>query len=161
MTDLMKLLLAPVLASALLLAGCGGGDSHDDHDGHEEHSEDDGHGHDSEDGDGHGTEHELGEIEIAGSVLHVSMGGEPGPNVTLHVDIEVESGPTPAAIRAWVGNESADGVAKGLAVSSNGDYHVDATCPAEISADTAFWIEVESADGAKNAIALPLEHREK
>lgn len=159
MTDLMKLLLAPVLASALLLTGCGDSDSHDDHD-HEEHSEDDGHGHGSEDGDnhGHGTGHELGEIEIAGSVLHVSIGGEPGPNVTLHIDIEVESGPTPAAIRAWVGDESATGSVKARAMGSDGDYHADATCPAEMSEDAALWIEVESADGTRTAGLMSLEH---
>ena len=55
MTDYMKLLLAPVLASAFVLTGCGGGDSHDDHDHdeHEEHTEGDGHDHGGEEGDDH------------------------------------------------------------------------------------------------------------
>ena len=165
MTDFMKLLLAPVLASALLLTGCGGGDSHDDHDhdDHEEHTEDDGHDHDGEEGDDHGhdTGHELGEIEIAGSVLHVSVGGEPGPNVILHIDIEVESGPMPAAIRAWVGNESATGSVKGKAFGSDGDYHADVACPAELSEDAALWIEIESADATRTAGSLPLEHHDE
>ena len=156
MTDYMKLLLAPVLASALLLTGCGDSDSHDDHDDHEEHTEHDDHS--DEDGDDHGTDHGLGEIEIAGSVLEVSVGGEPGPNVTLHIDIELKSGPTPTAIRAWVGNESADGVAKGLAAGSDGDYHADATCPAALPENAALWIEIESADGTRTVGSLPLEH---
>ena len=159
MTDLMKLLLAPVLASALLLTGCGGGEDsevvvdHSPPSGGHDHSDEDG----DEDGDDHGTEHGLGEIEIGGSVLHVSVGGEPGPNVTLHIDIEVESGPTPAAIRAWVGNESATGSVKGKAFGSDGDYHADATCPAELPEDAALWIEIESADGTRTAGSLPLK----
>ena len=160
MTDFMKLLLAPALASTLMLSGCGGGDSHDDH-GHEEHSEDDGHDHGQEGGGEHGAEHELGEIEIAGSTLHVSLGGEPGPNVTLHIDIELKSGPTPAAIRAWVGNEAGTGSVKGKAMGSDGDYHADATCPAELNKDAALWIEVESADGTRTAGSLPLEHHDE
>ncbi|MEM6259830.1 MAG: hypothetical protein AAGI37_16260 [Planctomycetota bacterium] len=165
MTDYMKLLLAPVLASAFLLTGCGGGDSHDDHDhdqdNHKEHAEHDGHGHEDGDEHGHGTESELGEIEIAGSVLHVSVGGEPGPNVTLHIDIEVESGPTPAAIRAWIGNESATGSVKGKAFGSDGDYHADITCPAELTEDAALWIEIESADGTRTVGSLPLVHHDE
>ncbi len=156
MTTLMKLLIAPVLASALLITGCGGDDSHDDH-GHNEHREDDGDGHRNDDG----TEHVLGEIEIAGSVIEVAIGGEPGPNVTLHIDIELKSGPTPAAIRAWVGNESADGVAKGLAAGSDGDYHADATCPAELAEGAALWIEIESADGIRTAGSFPLGHHDE
>ena len=155
MTDLMKLLLAPVLASALLLTGCGDGDSHDDHDDHEEYTEHDGHS--DEYGHDHGTEHALGEIEIAGSVLEVSVGGEPGPNVTLHIDIELKSGPTPNAIRAWFGDESATGSIKAKAIGSDGDYHADATYPAELPEDAALWIEIESADGTRTAGSLPLE----
>ncbi|MEM1098578.1 MAG: hypothetical protein AAGH92_07305 [Planctomycetota bacterium] len=160
MTETIKLLLAPALATSLLLSGCGGGDSHDDY-GNETHTEGDGHDHSNTDSDDHSTEHGLGEIEIAGSVLQVSVGGEPGPNVILHIDIEVESGPTPATIRAWVGNESADGVAKGKAHGSNGDYHVDATCPAELAEDASLWIEVESADGTRATGSLPLEDHDE
>lgn len=155
MTDLKYLLLIPMIAGSLALSGCGGGDGHDN-DSHEEHSEGDGHVHGSEGGDQHGIEYALGDLEIAGSVLGVSIGGEPGPNVSLHIDIELKSGPTPAAIRAWVGNESATGSVKGKAVGSNGDYHADAMCPAELTQDTALWIEVESADGTRAAKSLAL-----
>jgi hypothetical protein len=159
MTDLKNLLLIPMIAGSLLLTGCGG-DGHDDHD-HEEHSEGDGHDHAEKDEHDHGDGEVLGEIEIAGSVFDVSASGEPGPNVTLHIDIELESGPTPAAIRAWVGNESATGSIKSKAIGSDGDYHIDATCPAELAEDAALWIEVESADGTKTAASLPLEHHDE
>ena len=160
MTDPLKLMLVPVFAIALMLTGCG--DSHEGHDhGNEAHAEGDGHDHGAESGDTHGTEHELGAIEVAGSILHVSVGGEPSPNVTLHLDIELKSGPTPVAIRVWVGNETAAGSIKGKAIGSDGDYHADATCPAELTDDAALWIEIESADGTRTTGSLPLEHHEE
>jgi hypothetical protein len=160
MTDLKKLLLIPMIAGSLTLTGCGSGDGHDEH-GHDDHDHEEHSEGGDEHGTEHGTEHGLGELTIAGSVLDVSVGGEPGPNVRLHIDIELESGPTPAAIRVWVGNESATGSVKGKAMGSNGDYHADATCPAELSEDAALWIEVESADGTKTAASLALEHHEE
>ena len=161
MTDLMKLLLVPVLASALLLTGCGDGDTPDKHEQHEEHSENDGHNHVSEGEDEHGSEHGLGEIEIARTVLEVAVGGEPEPNATLHIDLEHKSGPMPAAVRVWVGDESATGSIKGKASGSHGDYHADATCPAELQEAAALWIELESADGTRTAGSLPLEHHDE
>lgn len=41
-------------------------------------------------------------------------------------------------------------------MGSNGDYHADATYPTELPQDAILWIEVESADGARNAKSLAL-----
>ncbi|MFK7788472.1 MAG: hypothetical protein AB8C95_03120 [Phycisphaeraceae bacterium] len=163
MTKLMNLLFAPALASALLLAGCGSGASdhdhdHDhDHDDHEAHSEDGGYGHSHDSANEHG----LGEIKIADSVFDVTLGGEPSPNAAIHIDLEIKSGPTPAAIRVWVGDLSATGSVKGKAIGANGDYHADVTCPAELAQDAAIWIEVESADGTRTAGSLAIDHDHK
>lgn len=159
MTDLKKLLLIPMIAGSLALTGCGGGDDHDDHDDHdhEEHSEGDGHDHDKEGGDEHGAEHGLGEITIAGSVLEVAVGGEPEPNATLHIDLELKSGPKPSAIRVWVSDDSGKVLtSKGKAMGS-GDYHADATCPAELPDNAMLWIEVEPAQGEREAKPLSLK----
>ncbi|MFN3167305.1 MAG: hypothetical protein ACE37H_09610 [Phycisphaeraceae bacterium] len=159
MTDLKKLLLIPMIAGSLALTGCGGGDDHDDHDDHdhEEHSEGDGHDHDKEGGDEHGAEHGLGEITIAGSVLEVAVGGEPEPNATLHIDLELKSGPKPSAIRVWVSDDSGKVLtSKGKAMGS-GDYHADATCPAELPDNAMLWIEVEPAQGEREAKPLALK----
>lgn len=154
MPHLIKLLLGPALASTLLLAGCEGSDTHGDHP--HSHSEGGGHGDDEQRGDGHGAEIDLGEVTIAGSVLHVAIGGEPEPGVTLHLHLELKDGPTPAAVRVWVGDESATGSIKGKAVASHGKYHVDAACPAELSDDALLWIEVETDRGEREAKSLPL-----
>ena len=149
--NLMKLLLVPALTSVLLLTGCGGGDTSDEH---EQHSENDGHNHVSEGEDEHGSEHELGKIEIARTVLEVTVGGEIEPNAMLHIDLEHKRGPMPAVIRVWVGDESATGSIKGKASGNDGDYHADAICPAELEEADALWIELESADGTRTADSL-------
>lgn len=159
MTDLMNYLLAPVLVSSLLLAGCEGGDPHGDHDhdheGHD-HADHDGHDHGNEGDDEPGADTSLGEVEIAGSVLHVAVGAEPAPNVTLHLHLELKSGPAPAAVRVWVGDESASGAVKGKATGSDGKYHADAVCPAELADDALLWIEVERDSGEREAKSLQL-----
>lgn len=153
MNDLMKLLLAPVIAGTLILSGCGSETTPTETD---QHSDDDGHDHANEVKDSHDSDHDLGEIEVAGVVLKVSLGGEPKPNATLHLDLEHQGGPTPVAIRVWIGNETATGSIKGRASGSGGDYHADAVCPAELKQDDALWVEVESADGTRAAVPLPI-----
>ncbi|MBB6428842.1 hypothetical protein [Algisphaera agarilytica] len=157
MTILMKLLLAPALTGTFLLTGCG--ESHDDHDhDHEQHSEVDDHANEVK--DEHDADHGLGQIEIAGLVLEVSVGGEPGPNVTLHLDIEVKGEPTPEAIRAWIGDESATGSVKSKAFGSGGDYHADVTCPADFDEGGILWIECENSEGVRITGQLSLEQKD-
>jgi hypothetical protein len=159
MIELKKLLLIPMIAGSFALTGCGGGEDDHDHEGHgdTEHSDNDGHDHgDEDDGHGHGAEHGLGELTIAGSVLDVSVGGEPEPNATLHIDIKLESGPTPAAIRVWVSDDSGKVLTSKGKASGSGDYHADATCPAELPDNAMLWIEVEPAEGDREAKSLSL-----
>ncbi len=164
MTHLNKLLLIPIVAGSLVLTGCGGGEAPNGHEGHdhEKHLESGGHDDDDKRGsDEHGAEQQLSKVTIGGSVFDVSLGGEPRPNVTLHIDIKLESGPSPAAIRVWVGNESATGSVKGKAVGSKGDYHADAACPPDFDDDDALWIEVESTDGTRTTESMALKHHDK
>lgn len=163
MIDLKELLLIPIIVGSLALTGCGGGEDDHDHEGHgdTEHSENDGHDHGGEGGDEHAAEHGLGELTIAGSVLDVAVGGEPGPNANLHIDLVLESGPKPAAIRVWVSDDSGKVLtSKGKAMGS-GDYHADATCPAELPDNIMLWIEVESTDGTRESKSLSLSHEDE
>ena len=170
MTDLAKLILASAVAGALALGGCGsdsdsphGDHDHSDHDhadhADHDHAED---GHDDHDHaeDGHeepGSERELGDVTIAGTSFSVKMGGELAPSAVMHLHIERNEGPEPAAIRVWIGDESAVGSLKGKASGGGeGAYHADAEAPAELSPDAALWIEVESVDGERSVGSLAL-----
>lgn len=173
MNDLTKLLLASTIAGTLALGGCGSEsgtpetDSHADHDDHEghdhaegEHDDDDdhaGHNHGEDGHDDHAAEHDLGSVTIAGTTLSVSMGGEIKPSAVLHLDIARTDGPEPAAIRVWIGDRSATGALKGKAMGSGGDYHADAEVPAELKPDAALWIELETADGRREAGSISIE----
>jgi outer membrane murein-binding lipoprotein Lpp len=162
MTDLAKLILASAVAGAFALGGCGNesgtteaapdvGDetqSPNDHEGHD---------HDEGEHDAHAAERELGEVIISGTTFRVRMGGELEPTATLHLDIQVVEGPEPAAIRVWIGDESAVGSLKGKASGGGeGAYHADAEAPAELSPDAALWIEVESVDGERSVGSVAL-----
>ncbi len=164
MTDLTKLFLVSLAAASLSLFGCGNSSSpseshdHADHGDHEGHDHD-GQGHEDHDhgNDDHGAERDLGSVTIAGTTLRISMSGEIEPSATLHLDIKRTDGPEPTAIRVWIGDEAATGALKSKAMSSSGDYHTDAEFPANVSLPTSLWIEVEAADGTREAGSVPID----
>lgn len=131
-------------------------DPHDDHDHApgETHSDDDGHGHEDEHDHGHDDEHDggkhsLGSVTIGGTTLEVTVGGDPHPNETLHVDLLHSSGTVPDSIRVWFGEQSGIGSLKGKGEGSDGRYHADAEVPGKVTAAMRLWIEVEA--GGKRA----------
>ncbi len=159
MNDLTKLILASTLAAALSIAGCGNESTPHDATAH---SEDDGHTHAAPepaepDQDGHGAMRSLGSVVIAGTSLDISAGGAPTPNTLMHVNIEHDDGPAPAAVRLWIGNEAGDGSVRSKADATGGDFHGHVEVPAELDADAALWIEIESATGERlhGSVALP------
>ena len=121
------------------------GESHSDHDCNEhldhEHS-------------GGGTA--LGPITIGETTLEVTVGGEPHPNETLHVDLLHTSGPLPSSVRVWFGDQSGVGSMKGKGIGSNGKYHADAEVPDPVTATMQLWVEVEN-DGDRSAGSLTVE----
>ena len=155
MIDLAKLFLAPVLASAIVLTGCGGDASHD-HDGHDHMDHRDGNSHDHNHKGADTAEHTLGEVDINGTVLVVSLDHEPTANAAMHIHLTHQGGPTLAAIRIWIGDAAATGIAKSKASGSGSTYHADVTCPARLTQDTLLWIEAESTDGSRSAKSLAL-----
>jgi len=78
------------------------------------------------------------------------------PDAEVHLDIDHEAGPAPAAVRLWIGVESGKGSLRAKADGGDGRFHGHVEAPAKIGADTALWIEVEDADGNRTAGSLPL-----
>ncbi len=151
MNCLTKLIIPSTLAAALSIAGCGGESTPHDSTAH---SEGDGHNHAAPDQaeaveDGHGAMRPLGSVVIAGTSLEVSASGAPTPNTLMHVNIEYRDGPAPVAVRLWIGNEAGDESVRSRATGTGSVLHGHVEVPAEIDADAALWIEVETASGER------------
>lgn len=159
--------IAIVLLVALTgILGCSKDGKTDAHDGHdhapgESHSEDDGHAHSEDDGHDHehddeGEKHALGNVNIGGTTLEVTVGGDPHPKETLHVDLVHSAGPIPASVRVWFGEKSGIGSLKGKGEGKNGRYHADAEVPDKVSPSMRLWIEVDIR-GKKSSGSLAVE----
>jgi hypothetical protein len=72
------------------------------------------------------------------------------------VDIVQTAGPTPAAVRLWIGEKSGAGSLKTKASGHDNHFHGRAEVPSQIPAGAALWIEVESASGERTSASLPL-----
>ncbi|XOV74657.1 MAG: hypothetical protein ACFHWZ_14270 [Phycisphaerales bacterium] len=122
MNDLIKMLAVAGTAIALSvsLPGCGesseskSAGTHSADDGHDHAGDGDDHeGHDHAEGEhgehddhDHGEMRSLGSVTIAGTTLAVSVSSDIKPSSEVHLDLEVESGPIPAAVRFWIGDEA-------------------------------------------------------
>jgi hypothetical protein len=172
MNDLTKKLAlsAAALAMSLSLPGCGdspsspSGEAHSANDGHDHSTGSDSHdGHDHADGEhdehddhGHGDMRSLGSVTIGGTTMAVSVSSGIGPDTQVHLDLEVESGPIPAAVRFWIGDEAATGAPKARADAHGDHFHAHAEAPSNLEG-AALWIEVETDDGTRTAVSLPLQ----
>lgn len=128
----------------------------DDHDHDDEHA---GHDHEEEMLGGHmheGEEHHLGTIMVGGAELEVTMIGEAEPNAEVHIDIVQTGGERPAAVRLWIGDSTGRGSLKSKADGHDNHFHGHTEAPAEITAETELWIEVETASGDRAGRSLPL-----
>lgn len=123
----------------------------DDHAGHDHAAGDDDHG-----GHDHGAEHALGAVTIGGATLEVTISGAIEPNGEVHADIVQTGGPTPAAVRLWIGEKSGAGSLKSKADGHDNHFHGHAEVPSPVPAGAALWIEVESASGVRTSGSLPL-----
>ncbi len=163
-------LFCAALALALMLPACGKTDSasnsgdaagessshghshdaaaaHDDH-AHDDHADDD-HAHDAE-------PRPLGAITIAGVTLDVTITGDLAPGAELHFEAARTSRPAPAALRVWIGAESAAGSTKIKADAHDDHYHAHLPAPAQITPETTLWLEIQSASGERTAASMPL-----
>jgi hypothetical protein len=172
MNDLIKSVAVAGTAIALFvsLPGCGesshseSAETHSADDGHDhagEGGEHEGHDHaegehDEHDDHDHGEMRSLGSVTIVGTKLAVSVSSDIKPSSEVHLDLEVESGPIPAAVRFWIGDESGTGALKSKADAHDNHFHGHTEAPATL-AGASLWIEVETASGERQAAAVPLE----
>lgn len=172
MNDLIKMLAVAGTAIALSvsLPGCGessesksakmhsADDGHDhagdgdDHEGHD-HAEGEHGEHDDHD---HGEMRSLGSVTIAGTTLAVSVSSDIKPSSEVHLDLEVESGPIPAAVRFWIGDEAGTGALKSKADAHDDHFHGQTEALATM-AGASLWIEIETASGERQTAAVSLE----
>lgn len=157
----MKKLLI-VLAAAAMLAGCDSipADNPAGSSATAEHHEGDGHdhGHDHDHGHGHehGEHHELGTSTAAGVSFEALQIGHPANGEQAVEVVLTEGSPAPKAIRAWVGNEAAEGSMKTRAEGSGPAYEMHLELPDPLPAGAQIWFEVEAADGSREAKAFDL-----
>ena len=155
-----RILIVPVFAIGLSLAGCGGsgnsGDagtdgpttSKDTDTGHEGHA----HG----DADGHGHDHDeasLGTATIGDMQVECWQGhGVLAAGAESHLVLKLPHNDQGATVvRAWLGTEDRlkAMVGKGEYAPSHDDYDIHAEAPSPLAADTMWWIEVTKPDGTK------------
>lgn len=120
-----------------------------------EHKDGDGHDHKDE-GHSHGPVTELGE-QTAGAfkVTAKREGGvTAGKEATFNVTV---SGGTPAAVRVWVGVESAEGSTKTKADKEGDHFHAHADAPSPLPAGSKLWVEVENDKGEKSVASFDLK----
>lgn len=128
--------------------------AHDDHDGHDHGTG----GAAAEVDDHHEPEaRSLGKIEISGVSLDVSVAGELVPGGKAHIEIRRISGPAPAALRFWIGDEAATGAVKVKADSHDDHFHGESAVPATVGGASSLWIEVELSDGTRHRGQLALK----
>ncbi|MAY73171.1 MAG: hypothetical protein KDA29_06325 [Phycisphaerales bacterium] len=169
MNDLFKILAAAstTVALSISLPGCGesseskSAETHTADDGHDHAGDGDDHeGHDHAEGEhddhDHGEMRSLGSVTIAGTKLAVSVSSDIRPSSEVHLDLEVESGPIPATVRFWIGDEAGTGALKSKADAHDDHFHGQTESPSTMDG-ASLWIEIESVNGNRTVGSMPLE----
>ncbi len=169
MNDLFKILAAAstTVALSISLPGCGesseskSAETHTADDGHDHAGDGDDHeGHDHAEGEhddhDHGEMRSLGSVTIAGTKLAVSVSSDIRPSSEVHLDLEVESGPSPATVRFWIGDEAGTGALKSKADAHDDHFHGQTESPSTMDG-ASLWIEIESVNGNRTVGSMPLE----
>lgn len=164
MNDLIKMIAAASTATAVATAFSGCGESSESKSAGT-HSLDHGHAHTGEGDDHEGHDHaegkpgemrSLGSVTIAGTILAVSVSSDIRPSSEVLLELEVESGPIPAAVRFWVGDEAGTGALKSKTDAHEDHFHGQTEAPETVDG-ASLWIEVETASGERQAVAVPLQ----
>ena len=95
-------------------------------------------------------------MSLAGITLKVAIKGTLSPGAEIDVELVQTSGNPAIAIRLWVGNETGVGSAKTKSHSHGASHHAVPQAPNPLPANSALWIEVESAMGERESGSIAL-----
>ena len=95
-------------------------------------------------------------MSLAGNTFEVTVKGILSPGSKIDVELAQTSGSRTTAIRLWVGNESGVGSAKTKSHSHGTKHHAVPQVPNPLPANSALWIEVESAMGERETGSIAL-----
>ena len=95
-------------------------------------------------------------LSLAGITLRVTMKGTLQPGAEIDVQLVQTSGSPAIGIRLWVGNESGVGSVKTKSHSHGASHHAIPQAPNPLPANSALWIEVESAMGERESGSIAL-----
>ena len=95
-------------------------------------------------------------MSLAGITLEVAIKGTLSPGAEIDVGLVQTSGSPAIAIRLWVGNETGVGSAKTKSHSHGASHHAVPQAPNPLPANSALWIEVESAMGERESGSIAL-----
>lgn len=96
-------------------------------------------------------------IALAGITIEVNIKGTLSPSAEYDVELVQTSGNPAIAIRLWIGDKSGIGSTK-TRVHSHGDsYHAELRSPSTLPANSALWIEVQSAMGERESGSIALK----
>ena len=113
-------------------------------------------------GAGHGDEvvelgsAKLGEFDVRASRDKVDF--KPGGDAPVDVWIDGGVGEGVAAVRFWIGVESAKGSMKAKADIENGKWHTHVEIPAPLPAESKLWVEVEESGAKKSLVSFDLNN---
>lgn len=95
-------------------------------------------------------------MSLAGITLKVAIKGTLSPGAEIDVELVQTSGSPAIAIRLWVGNETGVGSAKTKSHSHGASHHAVPLAPNPLPANSALWIEIESAMGERESGSIAL-----
>lgn len=95
-------------------------------------------------------------MSLAGITLKVAIKGTLSPGAEIDVELVQTSGIPAIAIRLWVGNETGVGSAKTKSHSHGASHHAVPQAPNPLPANSALWIEIESAMGERESGSIAL-----
>ncbi|QOJ15199.1 MAG: hypothetical protein HRU75_11370 [Planctomycetia bacterium] len=101
---------------------------------------------------------DLGETTVDGMKVRASRdAGEIKAGGDSPVDIWIDGGlGDAAAVRLWIGIESAKGSLKAKAENEDGHWHTHSEVPDPLPADSKLWVEIEHKDGKKSLCSFDL-----
>jgi hypothetical protein len=97
---------------------------------------------------------ELGEKQVLGFTVKAKREGEVVAG--KEAIFLIESTPTTAAVRVWVGDEQATNSVRSRAEGGPTSFHAHAMVPSALAEEAQLWVEVQNSNGERGAVAFDL-----